>query len=143
MSSIIRWRSGVMTRSVAEEKGAETALILAQQGRRVSEVKWMIGERGERLSGARAKGTRRTGRRPRLHEFTAERFSSNGIIHLDSVKISDCPVHTRLSTCHHVAHRAGRLRRAVPARGGSRPPVPDLPSAGYLLRRSRREIGVV
>src|SRR6516225_10040197 len=51
MSSIIRWRNGVMTRSVAEEEGAETALILAQQGRRVSEVKRMIGEGDERLSG--------------------------------------------------------------------------------------------
>src|SRR5262249_30459742 len=81
MSSIIRWRSGVMTRSVAEEKGAETALILAQQGRRVSELKRMLGEGGERLSGgSRTTGNRRTGRRPRLRESTAERFSSITII---------------------------------------------------------------
>ena len=51
MSSIIRWRSGVMTRSVAEGNGAETALIVAQRERRVSTGKGLIGEGGQRLVG--------------------------------------------------------------------------------------------
>jgi len=48
MSSIIRLRSGVMTRSFAQVNGVETTCTAARRKRAVSIVKRKIGDEGER-----------------------------------------------------------------------------------------------
>src|SRR5208337_4369739 len=80
MSSIIRRRSGVMTRSFAEVDGVETTLIMAQRERAVSTVKRMIGDEAERREKGqeelKRKENRRAVRRLRLRASSAQRFSS-------------------------------------------------------------------
>src|SRR5271157_3869802 len=84
MSSIIRRRSGVMTRSFAEVDGVETTLIMAQRERAVSTVKRMIGDEAERREKGqeelKRKENRRAVRRLRLRASSAQRFSSTHFI---------------------------------------------------------------